>query len=70
MKVSIDRDRCVGAGRCVVAAPAVFDQGDDDGIVVLLTDSPAPGTRAAVLEATDLCPGRAIRVTDDDEVPS
>ena len=66
MKVTIVRDRCVGAGRCVVAAPEVFDQGDDDGIVVLLTDSPAPGARAAVLEAADLCPGRAIRLTDDD----
>jgi ferredoxin len=66
MKVSIIRDRCVGAGRCVVTAPEVFDQDDDDGIVVLLTDSPAPAAWAAVLEAADLCPGRAIRVTDDD----
>lgn len=65
MKVSIARDRCVGAGRCVVAAPEVFDQDDDDGIAVLLTDSPPPGARAAVIDAADLCPGRAIRVTED-----
>lgn len=65
MKVSIVRDRCVGAGRCVVAAPEVFDQDDDDGIAILLTDSPAPGTRAAVADAANLCPGRAIHVTED-----
>ena len=62
MKVSIVRDRCVGAGRCVVAAPEVFDQDDDDGIAVLLTDSPPPHARAAVFEAADLCPGRAIHL--------
>lgn len=36
MKVIIDEDKCVGAGQCVLAAAEVFDQREDDGIVVLL----------------------------------
>lgn len=35
MKVSIDQDKCVASGQCVIAAAEVFDQRDEDGIVVL-----------------------------------
>ena len=40
MKVLIDQDKCVGSGQCVLAAPTVFDQRDEDGIAVLLTETP------------------------------
>ena len=30
MKVVIDQDKCVGAGQCVLLAPDVFDQRDED----------------------------------------
>ena len=33
MKVSVDRDKCVASGQCVLAAADVFDQRDDDGVV-------------------------------------
>ena len=37
MRVQADRDICIGAGMCVVAAQEVFDQ-DDDGLVVLASE--------------------------------
>jgi ferredoxin len=62
MKVEIDRDKCVASGQCVLAAPTVFDQDEDDGIVVLLTDEPSPDAAAATREAAFLCPAQAILV--------
>lgn len=40
MNVTIDEDKCCGAGQCVLIAPDVFDQRDDDGIVILLDAQP------------------------------
>ncbi|MFI9802964.1 ferredoxin [Streptomyces sp. NPDC052301] len=62
MRIEIDKDLCCGAGTCVLAAPAVFDQNDDDGTVVLLDAAPGAGQRAAVEEAAARCPTAAIRV--------
>lgn len=61
VRVSVDREICVGAAQCVLTAPEFFDQ-DDEGIVTLL-DSRAPGGKAALVEdAARLCPSRAITV--------
>jgi ferredoxin len=43
----------------------VFDQGDDDGIVVLLIERPEPELHRAVQEAIRLCPAQAIVAVDD-----
>ena len=64
MKVSLDQDRCVASGQCVVAAPEVFDQRDEDGVAVLLTDTPDSGDAADVRHATAVCPALAIRVEE------
>jgi ferredoxin len=64
MKVTIDQDRCIGSGQCVLAAAEVFDQRDDDGIVVLLTDDPSPDLHEAVRHAAGFCPALAITLTD------
>jgi ferredoxin len=56
--VRADEERCVGAGRCVISAPDVFDS-DDDGIVTVLRQ-PDESTIEGVREAERLCPGRAI----------
>jgi ferredoxin len=64
MKVTIDMDRCVAAGQCVLAAPDVFDQSDDDGVVVLLNASPPAEDADAVRTAAALCPALAITVED------
>lgn len=61
MEVTADTAVCIGAGQCVLAAPEVFDQGEDDGIVVVLDDHPGPGHEAAVREAAAVCPSGAIR---------
>jgi ferredoxin len=63
MIVHVDQDRCVASGQCVVAAPAVFDQREQDGVVVLLTTTPPEGAAADVELAATNCPSQAIRVT-------
>jgi ferredoxin len=64
VKVTVDQDRCCGAGTCVMLAPDVFDQREDDGIVELLRAEPDAGDHVAVREAANVCPATAITVTD------
>ena len=62
IRIRIEQDKCVGAGHCVRAAPEIFDQREDDGIVVLLM-AEAPDARVAdVQKAERLCPAQAIRI--------
>lgn len=65
MKVRVDEAKCCGAGQCVLIAPEVFDQREDDGIVVLLDPRPAEELTVAVREAAAVCPAAAITVHDD-----
>jgi ferredoxin len=60
MKIQVDEDKCVAGGQCVLAAPALFDQRDDDGIVVVLNDEPAPDEYEGAREAAQICPAAAI----------
>ena len=62
IKVIIDEDKCCGAGQCVLAAPDVFDQRDEDGIVVLLDATPPQALRSQVEDAAVRCPSSAIAV--------
>jgi ferredoxin len=62
MKISIDQDKCVAAGSCVMAAPDVFDQRDEDGIVVLLNAEPPAELAGDVHQAASVCPALAITV--------
>jgi len=64
MKVIIDQDKCVASGQCVLAAPDVFDQREEDGIVVLLAENPPAELADAVREAAALCPALAIEVAE------
>jgi ferredoxin len=63
MHVIVDQNRCVASGQCVLAAGAVFDQRDDDGIVLLLDDSPPAELHDDVRRAAALCPARAIALS-------
>lgn len=65
MNVTVDETRCCGAGQCVLIAPDVFDQRDDDGVVVLLDARPPREQRGAAREAAAVCPAGAIALTDD-----
>lgn len=67
MQVMVDVERCIGAGRCVVAAGSVFDQDEVTGIVALLDPTPRADQRDAVERAVNLCPSGAIRVHDQPE---
>ena len=64
MKIFVDEEKCCGAGSCVLLAPDVFEQREDDGIVILLDDSPAAELHGVVREAANVCPGVAIRVEE------
>ena len=63
MRVTVNIDKCCGSGQCVLVAPEVFDQGEEDGIVRLLDDAPPTDLHAAVNEAVALCPASAITAT-------
>lgn len=65
MKVSADRGVCCGSGQCVMLVPDVFDQDDDEGIVLVKQPEPAEGLHAAVRDAAAVCPTGAITVHDD-----
>ena len=65
IRIYIDEKKCVGAGQCVMAAPAVFDQREEDGIVVLLHSQVDDAQAASVRKAAKLCPALAIRVVEE-----
>ncbi|MFI6361425.1 ferredoxin [Nocardia sp. NPDC050630] len=64
MKVVIDEDKCVAAGQCVAAAAEVFDQRDEDGIVVLLNEHPSADQAEDVRQAAAVCPAMAISIEE------
>ncbi|GAB3745687.1 ferredoxin [Amycolatopsis oliviviridis] len=64
MKITVDQDRCCGAGTCVLLAPDVFDQREEDGIVLLLDETPGAELHDIVREASHVCPGAAITVNE------
>jgi ferredoxin len=61
MKISVDTEKCCGAGQCVLVAPEIFDQ-DEDGIVILLDPAPSDDLRDAVQDAIAICPADVIQV--------
>lgn len=70
MDVHVDRDRCLGAGMCALTAPRVFDQDEDEGLVLLLDARPPQEQRAAVRVAAGVCPASAITVTEHGSSPA
>lgn len=62
MRVIADLDRCCGNGQCVMDAPDVFDQNDDDGTVIVLREFPAADQEEAVRAAVKHCPTEALSV--------
>ncbi|MFJ2904132.1 ferredoxin [Streptomyces sp. NPDC087212] len=63
MKVELEADKCVASGQCVLAAMDIFDQ-DDDGIAILLEETPAAEQLDDVREAIAVCPAAAIRLVE------
>lgn len=67
MRVAVDRTKCLGSGNCVSWAPTVFDQSDDDFLVVLLDENPPAEQWTAVQQSARMCPAQAIAVESTDE---
>ncbi|GAB3312345.1 ferredoxin [Geodermatophilus aquaeductus] len=61
MRVTADRELCVGSGACEMLAPDVFEV-SDDGVVHVLQDR--PDDEESVRQAAQQCPTRALTVTD------
>ena len=64
MKVTVDQDKCVSSGQCVLNASEVFDQRDDDGVVTLLTANPPAEQAENTRKAAAACPALAIDIED------
>lgn len=64
MKVTVDQEKCVASGQCVTVAEDVFDQRDEDGIVVLRAERPPAELAADVRQAEALCPALAIEIEE------
>ena len=64
MKVTVDQDKCVSSGQCVLNAAQVFDQRDEDGVVVLLNNDPPADQADNVRRAAAACPAQAIHVEE------
>ncbi|WP_190813121.1 ferredoxin [Saccharopolyspora pogona] len=62
MKVTVDEEKCCGAGQCALLAPEVFDQREEDGIVILLDAEPVESLHTSVREAASMCPAAAIEL--------
>ncbi|PWW23026.1 ferredoxin [Geodermatophilus normandii] len=61
MRVTADRELCVGSGACEMLAPDVFEV-DDDGTVHVLQDE--PDDPDPVRQAAQQCPTRALSVEE------
>lgn len=64
MQVNVNMGRCIGAGQCVLSAPAVFDQ-DDDGLVQVLLRNPGDEHADSVRQADRHCPSGTIILDHD-----
>jgi ferredoxin len=64
MKVTVDQDKCVSSGQCVLNAIDVFDQRDEDGVVILLNENPPPGRAEDARKAAAACPALAIHIEE------
>jgi len=63
MKVTVDRELCIGISNCVAVAPTVFQLDSSNKAAVLDIKSVDAPT---LLEAAKSCPQNAIIVEDDD----
>jgi ferredoxin len=62
LKVTVDKDLCIGAGNCVAAAPTVFKLDKNNKVVVL---EPKSVDEDTLMDAAESCPVDAIIIQDD-----
>jgi ferredoxin len=59
MKVTINKDKCVGCGACVATAPNVFDF-NDDGLAYVKSEEVPKEEENEVKDLESICLGGAI----------
>ncbi|ABL03060.1 ferredoxin [Mycobacterium ulcerans] len=64
MKVIVDENICASSGNCVMNAPEIFDQRDEDGVVVLLNANPPAELAEGARRAAASCPAMAIKIEE------
>jgi ferredoxin len=62
-RVLVDRERCVGSGVCESLVPEVFEI-DDDGVLQVHREEPAPDDLDGVRDAVQSCPARALALAE------
>ncbi|GAA3602989.1 ferredoxin [Kineosporia mesophila] len=62
MRVSVDQDRCVGAGQCVRWAPEHFEQDEETGIIRPFEGELTIKMGTGVEGAVRACPSGALRL--------
>ena len=62
MKVSIDKDGCIGCGLCAETCPSVYVMADDGTAEVLA--QPGKGDEASAREGADNCPVSVITIEE------
>lgn len=63
MRVSVDRSRCAGHGRCYDICPEVYGE-DEEGYCVIARPEVPVAHEARARRAADNCPELAIEVED------
>lgn len=63
-RITADTELCCGSGMCVLTAPGIFSQNDEDGVVEVLVPNPGPNRLKDVREAVVTCPTSAIRLLE------
>ena len=64
MHIKVDYRLCQGNGLCIDAAPELFDMHDEDDQVRITLASPPEEFHEKAREAEQLCPTRAITITE------
>ncbi|MGI5351676.1 ferredoxin [Streptomyces sp. CA-250714] len=64
LRVTANSDTCAVSSLCVYRLPGVFDQ-DEDGLVLVLDETPPGELHEEVRRAARGCPTKSIRVTED-----
>ena len=65
VRVVVEPELCCAAGQCVLAVPAVFDQRDEDAVVVLLDPTPPAELWTKVRDAAVRCPAQCIHLVEE-----
>ncbi|MFI9358839.1 ferredoxin [Streptomyces lydicus] len=65
MWIRTHAETCIGAGRCFLAAPELFDQSEHDATVVVLTGQVTGARLEKARQAVEDCPTRTPYLSEE-----